>query len=55
MKEVEVSLKEGLELGGRVMKQNTGSAGEGIWIVKLNDKNHTGPIMDDTILSCTSA
>ncbi len=53
-----VSLKEkfpaSLATGSRVLKQNRGSQGSGIWLVKV-DSEHTGEVNDQTPIICTEA
>ncbi|MBF0590291.1 MAG: Cj0069 family protein, partial [Magnetococcales bacterium] len=41
--------------GERVLKQNRGSTGAGIWRVQLLDANTQGPLDDNTAIRCTEA
>jgi hypothetical protein len=42
-----------LTTGPRVLKQNRGSQGSGIWLVKVADESKDQPINDETSIECT--
>lgn len=48
--ELKAGVAASLAAGGRVLKQNRGSSGEGIWLMNRADETATGPITDDTMI-----
>ena len=55
MKDLEISFRDLIQKQDRVLKISNGSSGEGVWIIRVPNREKMKEITDETLLNCASA